>query len=120
MYKKFSAILMVLLLIETCEATKVLRMSGSKLFFLHWYPNFAVVFFIGIAAFFTMDHQKKAESFSLGICIGAIIYECLQLRIIERTFDIYDIIASVFGYILFYCVLHRPTLNGMRAAARVK
>lgn len=113
MIKNVIALLMVLVLIETCEVNKSLRLSGAEFLFSPWYPNFATVFFMGIAAFFRMNSPKEASRFALGICLGTIIYEYLQLHIVERTFDVYDIIASVVGYIAFNCILYYSKLTSL-------
>jgi VanZ family protein len=101
---KSAALLFLILLIFTIENIGVSRGDARDqywIFFLGIAPNF---FSTLILSFVFLILLKKPMSYSIGVCLGIAIYEILQIYMPERTFDIFDIIASLLGLAVTLCI----------------
>ena len=72
-----------------------LRTDGGS-FILNGAPNFLAVPITCAFAFLATSGNKSTTAFFCAL--GIIGYEFIQLDIDERTFDVVDIVFSVFGY----------------------
>jgi len=73
--------------------------------FFHNWPNAISV--VICSALMGALYAKHRNANVVGVTIGLIIYEVLQLWIPERTFDWLDILASIFGMGLYLTVYHQ-------------
>lgn len=73
-------------------------------------PNFLSVFFISLII--GVVSKKKIE-YPILYTIGLVLYEFVQIYIPDRTFDFFDIVASVLG-LLFYLILLKLLLSWIK------
>ena len=107
-FRWMCALLLLIGLVTTCELNNELRENGWNNAFIQSYPNFAMVLLCSLAAYCVYQEKQKSLRFCVGIVVGVVLYECLQLNIAQRTFDINDILASILAGIAFWlgCLSH--------------
>ena len=65
------------------------------------FPSFIAAYFVPLA-FLALLGFKDALKNALAMTAGFLIYEFAQLFIIDTYFDIYDVISTLLGFLLFY------------------
>ncbi len=89
--------------------------EGTELLipFYHNLPNTNAVLLCSSLLGIFSGNVKDNEA--IGVGIGLVIYECLQLFITSRTFDVVDIIFTATGVLIFIGI--NRLLNALRGSA---
>lgn len=85
--------------------------------FYHNLPNFLSVFIT--TSLLTAWYQQHRLANVIGATIGLVCYEFIQLNITARTFDTMDIVATVFGMLVYMIVylLIKMAVNHMECSS---
>ena len=87
--------------------------------FYHNLPNFLSVF-ITTSLLNAWDQKYQLKNVA-GATFGLVCYEFIQLTISARTFDVMDILASLFGMLVYIAVyfLIKMTVNHIKCPSGV-